>query len=68
MCILLLLQKFENRAIVVKQSEMKYWEKLRIDDMSEESDDPDDPNTLIIHKLQQRSQGTKPCLILEVTQ
>lgn len=67
MHILLFLQKFENRAIVVKQSEMKYWEKLCIDDMSEESDDPNDPNTLIVHKLQWRSQGTKPCILLQVT-
>ena len=58
--------KFENRAIVVKQSEMKYWEKLCIDDMSEESDDTN-PNTLIVHKLQWRSQGTKPCILLQVT-
>jgi len=50
-------QKYENRAIVVKPSEMKYWDKLTIDDMSEESDDPNDPNTLIVHKLQWRSQG-----------
>ena len=66
MHILLFLQKFENRGIVVKQSEMKYWEKLCIDDMSEESDDPNDPNTLIVHKLQWRSQGTKPCILLQV--
>ena len=30
---------------------MQYWNDLSIDFMSEESDDPDDSNCLIIHKL-----------------
>ena len=30
---------------------MQYWNDLSIDFMSEESDDPDDSNSLIIHKL-----------------
>ncbi len=50
-------QKLDNRAVVVTESEMKYWEKLSTNDMSEESDDPKDPNTLIVHKLPWRSQG-----------
>lgn len=36
---------------------MKYWEKLTIDGMSEESDDLSDTNSLIVHKLSWRSQG-----------
>ena len=51
------LQKFENRSMVVQPSEMKYWRSLTIDEMSEESDDPEDCNSLILHKLPWRSQG-----------
>ena len=42
---------------MVRPGEMKYWEDITIDEMSEESDDPEDPNTLIVHKLQWCSQG-----------
>lgn len=52
-------QKFDNRAVVVRPTEMKYWKHISIDEMSEESDDPEDPNTLVIHKLPWCSQGTK---------
>lgn len=57
-----MLQKFDNRAVVVRPNEMKYWEKLTIDEMSEESDDPGDPNTLIVHKLSWCSQGIRNML------
>lgn len=40
------MQKYENQAVVVRPGEMRYWEALTVDDMSEESDDPEDPNTL----------------------
>ena len=36
---------------------MKYWDKLSVDEMSEEYDDPEDPNNLIIHKLPWCSKG-----------
>lgn len=50
-------QKFENRAVVVKESEIKYWKDLSLEYMSEESDDPGDLNTLVVHKLLWCSQG-----------
>ena len=53
----LLPQKFENRSTVVLSSEKELWHSLCINDMSEESDDDSDPNTLIIHKLPWRSLG-----------
>ena len=36
---------------------MKYWKNLSVNEMSEESDDPEDPNTLVVHKLPWCSQG-----------
>ena len=36
---------------------MKYWKDVSLEFMSEESDDPDNPNVLIIHKLPWRSKG-----------
>ena len=51
-----LTQKFDNRALVVLDSEKKYWEKLSVDFMTEESDDNDDTNALIVHQLQWRSK------------
>ena len=30
---------------------MQYWQDLSLDFMSEESDDPNDSNCLIVHKL-----------------
>ena len=36
---------------------MKYWKDVSLEFMSEESDDPDNPNVLIIHKLPWRSRG-----------
>ena len=36
---------------------MKYWKDVSLEFMSEESDDPDNPNVLIIHKLLWRSKG-----------
>ncbi len=56
-------QKFDNRAVVVTESEMKHWEKLSTNDMSEELDDAKDPNTLIVHKVPWRSQGM--CYMVE---
>ena len=44
-------QKYDNRAVVVREAEMKYWQELSVDFMSLESDDPDDSNSLIVHKL-----------------
>ena len=36
-----------------------------VEDMSEESDDPGDPNVFIVHKLLWRSQGAKECICSE---
>ena len=37
--------------MVVLPSEKKLWEKISVDDMSEESDDADDTNTLVVHRF-----------------
>ena len=37
---------------------MKYWKDVTIDFMSEESDDPTNPEVIIVHKLPWRSEGT----------
>ena len=55
--ITIFMQKYDNRAIVVREGEMKYWQQLSIDFMSEESDDPADSNSLIVHKHPWSSQG-----------
>ena len=39
-------------------------EKLTVDEMSEESDDPDHPNNLIVHKLPWCSKGLYTCIIM----
>lgn len=52
-----LLQKFDNRSVVVRESEMQYWKDLTIDFMFEESDDPADGNAFIVHKLPWVSDG-----------
>ena len=52
-----LLQKFENRALVVMESETKYWCQLTVDFMTEESDNDDDGNLLVVHQLQWRSKS-----------
>ena len=51
------LQKFENRRSVILDEELKYWEQLSLDYMTEESDDARDPNCIIEHKLPWRSVG-----------
>lgn len=46
---------------------MQYWNDLSIDFMSEESDDPDDSNCLIIHKLPWVSESEyKPIIVHDV--
>lgn len=52
-----LFQKFDSRKCVVKKEEMKYWERLSLAYMTEESDDESDPNSIIEHKLTWRSKG-----------
>ena len=42
---------------MVKKEEMKYWEQLSLSFMTEESDDENDPNCIIEHKLTWRSKG-----------
>ena len=53
---------FYYRSLIVeglwfKREEMKYWEQLTLNFMTEESDDMSDSNTIIEHKLTWRSQG-----------
>lgn len=55
---LLHLQKFHNRQSVILNEEEKYWNDLSLEFMTEESDDEDDPNSIIEHKLPWRSTGT----------
>ena len=51
-------QKFQRRTPVVTKGEMeKYWQKLSLLYVTEESDDPDNPNGIIEHKLHWRSQS-----------
>ena len=43
---------------MVKQDEMeKFWHKLSLAYVTEASDDPDNPNGIVEHKLQWRSQS-----------
>ena len=54
----LIRQKFQRRTSVVTKGEMeKYWQKLCLLYVTEESDDPDNPNGIIEHKLRRRSQS-----------
>ena len=42
----------------------KYWSKLDLSYMTEESDDPDNPNGIIEHKIPWRSKSTSEmCLV-----
>ncbi len=51
------LQKFESRSLVVKPEELVHWKGVTIDDMSEESDDADNGNNIIVHKFMWCSEG-----------
>ena len=52
------LQKFQRRTSVVNKGEMeKYWQYLSITYVTEESDDPDNPNGLVEHKIEWRSDS-----------
>ena len=51
------LQKFDNRKSVILNEEIKYWNDLSLEFMTEESDDEDDRNCIIEHKLPWRSTG-----------
>ena len=55
MCVYFM-QKYENRAAVVHQAEQVYWKQLSIDYMSEESDDGEDPLTVVVHRPLWRSK------------
>ena len=50
-----LLQKYDNRALVVSQAEMLRWNQLGIEYMSDEGDD-DDPQVVIVHPPLWRSK------------
>ena len=50
-------QKFDNRAVVVLEGELKHWKQLNVNYMTEESDDPEDSNCIIIHPLPWRSES-----------
>lgn len=51
-------QKFQRYTFVVTKGEMeKYWRKLSLVYVMEESVDPNNPNGIIEHKLQWHSQS-----------
>ena len=52
-----MLKKFDKRSTVVSPGEMKKWQGLSYLFMTEESDDPDDPNGFIVHPLTWRSKS-----------
>ena len=52
------MQKFKRRAAAVTKVEFeKYWSKLDLSYMTEESDDPDNPNGIVEHKIPWRSKS-----------
>lgn len=52
------LQLFEKRSLVVTEKEMNtYWKYLSQAYMTEESDDPDDQEIIVVHKLPWRSES-----------
>ena len=60
---MLYLQKFENRKSVILSDELQYWDDLSLEFMTEESDDEDDFNCIIEHKLPWRSTGMSIILV-----
>lgn len=50
-------QRYERRGTVVTEKEMKLWRAMSYSYMTEESDDPENPNNLVIHKLPWRSDS-----------
>ena len=52
------MQKFKRCAAAVTKVEFeKYWSKLDLSYMTEESDDPDNPNGIVEHKIPWRSKS-----------
>lgn len=51
------LQTFDKRGTVVTEAEREKWLSLSYCYMTEESDDPSDPDVIIVHKLPWRSQS-----------
>ena len=52
------LKKFKRRTSVVKKNEIdKYWEHFTLLYMTEKSDDPENPNGIVEHKLLWRSSS-----------
>ena len=64
MYILSYLQKYDKRAMVVQEAEVKHWKQLGVDFMTEESDDPTDPNAIVVHPLPWHSKSMNPFLTL----
>lgn len=52
--------------MVTKGEKEKYWHLLNLMYVTEESDDPDNPNGIIEHKLQWRSKSKFTCYTLSV--
>ena len=50
-------QKYDTRGLVVHGGEEQSWRQLTIDYMSEESDDPADNQSVVVHPLQWRSKS-----------
>ena len=49
---------------MILNEEVKYWNDLSLEFMTEESDNEDDPNCIIEHKLPWRSTGMSVYVIL----
>ena len=49
-------QKYDNRALMVSQTEQSRWKHLSVEYMSEESDDKSDAQVVIVHQPEWRSQ------------
>ena len=55
------LQIYEKRTTVVKESEKEKWSMLSFQYMTEESDDDEEPNAIVLHKLSWRSESKLCC-------
>ena len=54
-------QKFSNHACsVIQPSEAKFWEQVKVEFMTEESDDPEAPTVLLEHRISWRSKRKYP--------
>ena len=43
---------------MVQPSETKFWDQVKVEFMTEESDDPDDPTAIVEHQISWHSKRT----------